>query len=95
MRQKSVAGSIVGPKICGDSIDIKENYIVTGAHRVGDQLQVWEVGTQKLVHSFQWDNPESSGLLFAAQFSKTNHNSLAAVGGNALKMFDYKQPNFP
>jgi hypothetical protein len=52
-----VSGSIVGPKICGDSIDIKGKYILTGAHKIGDQLQLWDLGTQKLIHNFVWDNP--------------------------------------
>lgn len=57
IRQATVVGSLIGPKICGDAIDIKGNYILTGAHRLKDQLQLWNLGTQKLVHTFKWDNP--------------------------------------
>lgn len=54
MRESSVIGSIIGPKICGDAIDIRGKYILTGAHEIKDQLQLWDLGTQKLIHSFPW-----------------------------------------
>jgi hypothetical protein len=54
LRTESVVGTICGPKICGDTIDIKGQYILTGAYRSRDQLQLWDLGTQKLVQTLAW-----------------------------------------
>jgi hypothetical protein len=31
-----------GPKIAGDGIDIKDNYVLTAANRGSEQLQLWD-----------------------------------------------------
>lgn len=54
IRQGNVTGTICGPKICGDTIDVKGQYILTGAHRGTDQLQLWDYSSQKLIKSFVW-----------------------------------------
>jgi len=36
MRVSKSIGCIVGPKICGDSIDIREGAILTGANRMNE-----------------------------------------------------------
>ena len=51
---KSVA-TMYGPKISGDSVDIRGDQILTGANRGTDQLQLWDWRTQKLVTQFTWD----------------------------------------
>lgn len=38
LRKKGTIGTIVGPKIAGDSIDIYNNVIVTGNNKMTDQL---------------------------------------------------------
>ncbi len=55
LRTESAVGTICGPKICGDSIDVKGQYILTGAHRGRDQLQVWDLGSQKLIETLAWN----------------------------------------
>ena len=42
IRTESVVQTIFGPKIAGDSIDIKDNILLTGANRGKDQLQLWD-----------------------------------------------------
>lgn len=36
LRTKNVVGCILGPKICGDSIDIKDGVVLTGANRMNE-----------------------------------------------------------
>jgi hypothetical protein len=42
VRTESVVSSIYGAKIAGDSLDIRENYVLIGANRGKDQLQLWD-----------------------------------------------------
>lgn len=42
IRTESVVSSIYGAKIAGDSLDIRDNYVLIGANRVKDQLQLWD-----------------------------------------------------
>lgn len=100
LRKESAAATICGPKICGDCIDVKGQHILTGAHRSTDQLQLWDFGSQQLVHTFKWEESkqvavsktqESSALIFCCQFSKTSGDNVVAVGGNSMKMFDLRE----
>ena len=47
---------MVGPKITGDAIDLRDDYILTGSGRVTDQLQLWDYRTKSLVQTFNWDD---------------------------------------
>ena len=50
---------MVGPKITGDAVSLRDDYILTGSSRVTDQLQLWDYRTKSLVHTFEWDqNPK-------------------------------------
>ncbi len=42
IRTESVVSSIFGAKIAGDSLDIRDNMVLTGANRGKDQLQLWD-----------------------------------------------------
>jgi hypothetical protein len=75
--------SIYGPHICGDSLDIVNNEIVTGSWRGDNQLQLWDFGSGELIQDINWNFSSSMGsfasqatssgpccFLYAAQFSK-------------------------
>lgn len=96
LRKASVAATICGPKVCGDSLDIRGQHILTGAHRGSDQLQLWDLSSQQLLHTFQWDEAhrESGAFVFCCQFTKASgsgSDSVVAVGANVLKMFDLRE----
>lgn len=55
IRTGNVEASVFGPKIAGDSLDIRDNILLTGANRGKDQLQLWEWRQNKLLHTFHWD----------------------------------------
>jgi len=42
LRTGSVVNSFYGIKVAGDSIDIRDNFVLTGANRGKDQLQLWD-----------------------------------------------------
>jgi hypothetical protein len=52
---KSIA-TICGPKIAGDSIDIRDEYVLTGANRGNDQLELWDWKMNKVALKFRWDS---------------------------------------
>lgn len=55
LRTGNVVSTIYGPKIAGDSLDIRDNILLTGANRGKDQLQLWDWRENKVVYSFKWD----------------------------------------
>ena len=42
-------GTIIGPQICGDAIDVKEDSktLLTGSFQMKDGLQLWDLRTMK------------------------------------------------
>jgi len=49
VRSGEIVRNIVGPFICGDSIDIFENVILTGSYTDQKQISMYEFGTGKLI----------------------------------------------
>lgn len=98
--------SIYGPHICGDSLDIVGNEILTGSWRNDNQLEVWDYRSGEKVEDVQWNSSKfgNSGqpacMLYAAQFSKETHGmnkaKFIAAGGsgsNEAKVFDHSNNN--
>jgi hypothetical protein len=56
LRVGEATATLVGPKITGDSIDFREDMILTGANAIKDQLQLWDFRTQKVLHTFEWNS---------------------------------------
>lgn len=99
-RDKKVARSILGPKICGDAIDFKNNKILTGAYRAREQLEVWDFNTCKLIQQIDWDpnlKKENGAMIFGCQFSKQNDECIIAgsSGLNQARAFDTSRDNIP
>ena len=55
LRVGEVTSTIVGPKINGDALDFREDFILTGSGRVTDQLQLWDARKKSVIHTFLWD----------------------------------------
>ena len=55
LREGAAVRSIYGPIIWGDSIDIKECFIVTGSYRQENQLEIWKCDTGELASPVNWD----------------------------------------
>jgi hypothetical protein len=55
IRTETVVSSIYGAKIAGDSLDIRDNFVLIGANRGKDQLQLWDWREKKLVQTLKWN----------------------------------------
>ena len=55
IREGNSMATLCGPKISGDSIDLREDHVLSGANRGTDQLQLWDWRAQKVVTQFRWD----------------------------------------
>lgn len=99
VRSGEVVRSIFGMKVYGDSLDISENVILAGHNRDRNQLQLWDLGTGKLIENIQWDpNPHveySDNSITAAKFSKMNNDYIVAFSGitKQVRIFNRKNGN--
>lgn len=90
---------LYGPHICGDSMDIVDNTIVTGSWRPDNVLETWDFGTGKLIENIAWNQSAFQGspcMLYAAQFSKDSSHRFIGAGGsgaNEAKIFDRQNDN--
>lgn len=93
MRMGYAIRSIYGPHICGDSLDIVGNRIVTGSWRPNNQLEVWDYLSGEKLSDIPWHvlPNQPPCMLYAAQFSKEGQGRFLAAGGsgaNEAKVFD-------
>ena len=77
LRAEHAVKSLFGPHICGDSVDIKGQTIVTGSWRPENTLETWDMRTGTLIENIEWNNSAFSKsqepcMLYAAQFSKVS-----------------------
>jgi len=99
LREKAPVRRIYGPRICGDGIDVFEGEILTTSWTETDQLQIWDLGSEKLIHKVNWDDGPKTSLEpckpYAGQFSKNDGSLILAGGSNAYeaKIFDREKLN--
>lgn len=85
--------SMFGPHVCGDSVDIHNNTVVTGSWRANNQLELWDFGSGEKISDVPWHvlPNQPACMLYAAQFSKDVAGRFIAAGGsgaNEAKVFD-------
>ena len=89
-------GSIFGPAVSGDAIDIKGTQILTGSWRNKDQLELWDFGSRKRISGIEWEPGYSieNAYIYACQFSRNNNDTILAGCSNLneVKAFDRKDP---
>lgn len=95
--------SFYGPHICGDSLDIVGNEILTGSWRNEHQVEVWDFRSGEKISEVPWNSSAFSGagqpacMVYAAQFSKESATPrFIAAGGSGLnecKVFDHQNGN--
>jgi len=83
LRSERVARYIHGPHICGDSIDVRGNVLLTGSYHIKDQLQLWSLlDGQNICTQTVRSEDQRSCQLYAAQFSKFDGGESIAIGGS-------------
>jgi len=95
-REGNSVRCILGPYICGDSMDISDDgdTLLTGSARPDKQLQLWNFGSGRLLQTIAntWAEDTSCQVL-AAQFSKHDNNNTIVAGGSGssvVKLYDGK-----
>lgn len=89
--------SIYGPHICGDGVDIHPGgkTLLTASWRPENALQLWDLGTSKLIENVPFNTPSSEPrpeALYTCQFEPTRGDVVAAGGSgtNEGKLIDLK-----
>ncbi|XP_065838111.1 uncharacterized protein [Oscarella lobularis] len=85
VRDGNVIASLPGPYICGDAIDIQGNDILTGSWKAKDALQIWDMGTTKVVESLLLPDVTATQFFYCARFCDGSRAVAAGGSGtNAL-----------
>ena len=99
LRVEHSVRSFYGPHICGDAVDIHNNTVLTGSWRPENQVELWDLGSGKLIENVPWHQSSIHGehcAIYAAQFSKYDNARFIGAGGsgaNETKIFDRKRKN--
>lgn len=100
LRVGGVIKSIYGMKVYGDCLDIKDNVILAGHNRFQKQLQLWDLGTYKLIEDIIWDpvpipNLSQDASITAACFSQYSSSYIVAFFGlmKQFRVFNRKEGN--
>ena len=99
IREGQAIRSFFGPHICGDSLDVCNNEILTGSWRIEKQLEIWDFLSGQKIKDVAWSSDaaksspnQPSCMLYAAQFSKEGAGRFIGAGGsgtNEAKLFDH------
>ena len=96
LREETPIRSMFGTYICGDSIDLFDDIVLTASYREEDQLQQWDFGTGKLIKTIKWNEKGSFKAsddpcqLYCCSYSKGDGSLILAGGAtaNEAKLFD-------
>ena len=47
LRTRKRVGAIAGPYVCGDSLDVKDNYLAVGAYKADVYLSIFRLDIEK------------------------------------------------
>jgi WD40 repeat protein len=91
-RARSICGTVQGPYLCGDAIDLKDYFMLTGSYSSSSKLQLWDIRMYKEIDSLPFENfSELETNIYAAQFSKLPNSNLIAFGSyqrNMMNVYD-------
>lgn len=79
---KSV-GYIYGPHVCADSIDVRQDAMLTGSFDKKDILQLWSIENKKLTREITWNSEphdDANGFVYSTEFDKVESKYILASG---------------
>lgn len=91
MRNTQVIRTFYGPRVYGDSLDVKGDTILAGSYNIEEQVQLWTMSEGRCFFSSNLSLGEKSCMAYTAQFSKSDNARVFAVGGigsTQLYLFD-------
>lgn len=80
IRRGQSVRDIFGPHICGDSLDVKGNILLTGSYHHANQLQLWDIAGGHNLFTGTLKNNGKECFVYTAQFGKTAN--VIAIGGS-------------
>ena len=102
VRAKEVQNYLYGPHVCGDGLDLKEDLLLTVSWEKEDQIQLFDLRTNKKIGVFQMliDEDKKNGLdnisyLYSCRFNPVN-KTFCVTGSNKnyLRIYDYSNLNY-
>ena len=89
VRGGKICHSIYGPEICGEGIDISQNFVLTGAWSTGTQVQIWDIRNLKCVSEIIYENNSKNypTYIYSVKFNQRRDQRMFAVGGVNNHMF--------
>ena len=93
VRGSKICHSIYGPEICGDSLDISGNFLLTGGWSTSTQLKIWDIRNLKCVSEVIYETGEKNfpTYIYSVKFNQRKDQKVFAVGGvnnNLFRIFD-------
>ena len=98
LRAGESVGSLYGPHVCGDALDVRGSEVLTGAYKPTKQLQLWDVRTRELISTVPYrqardDGPTAAGKpsvpckVYSAAFAASGDGSalIAAAGSGCTE----------
>ena len=93
LRTLECNGMVVGPRISGDTVDVKGNYIIAGSYEANDGIYLYDDRKFKEpIKTFRTDSH-----IYTCKFSKRENDYLFAAGGykkNLMKAFDINKNDY-
>lgn len=98
IRQRGPISAFYGPYVCGDALEFYAGQVISGSWRLDNQIEYWDLKTNKLLKSVDWDgdNFESEEQCRIFWLEKSRSDSINSVmiagGGNSdeLRIFNYE-----
>ena len=59
IRQPKSVAAFVGPNLSGDTLDVRDQVLLTGSHRAKESLELWDIGTRKRICEVDIDQGKS------------------------------------
>ena len=86
-------GMVVGPRVCGDTVDVKGNYILGGSYEPKDGVLLYDDRKfTEPIKSFKIDSH-----IYCCKFNKRENDFIFAAGGykrNLMKVFDINKNDY-
>lgn len=98
VRRPYPAFSMLGPHVCGESLDINGTTILAGSYSQDENLTLWDMKMQKKLEVIDWfqdfekeENPNAT-LLYGAVYSKNHANYIVAGGTSKNEVRVFQNP---
>ena len=94
LRNGRVVRTFYGPRVYGDSLDVKDDLILAGSYNCEEQLQIWSLSDDNRSYTENLTNGGQSCLVYTAQFIKFDYGKVFALGGigaNQCYFYDTEQ----